>query len=134
MNGGVLPFDYKSSRRPYQVRTPTTSMASLIVGAGLLIHDKIKSDKAKRRDKKRKAYEARYTELEKEHAAYIERRATGDGAVLDGSRDTQSPTSDVTQRRSSHDSSRDHEITTDEQDGPAKWVEEAMTEKRSATQ
>lgn len=112
-------------------------MASLIVGAGLLIHDKIKSDKAKRREKKRKAYEARYNELEREHttheAAYLQRKATGDISVLSNSNDSQVSTGIPPRRMSSRDSMGSQGSPTDH-DGPAKRVEDAMKRREPVRQ
>lgn len=107
-------------------------MASLIVGAGLLIHDKIKSDKAKRKEKKRKGYEARYNELENEHktneAAYLQRKATGDSVMLDSAKESLSVTSNEPRRKSSQDSLGSQRNDSN-QDGPARWVEEATKDR-----
>lgn len=102
-------------------------MASLIIGAGVLFHEKIKDKKEAKREAKRKAYEKRYQELEDEHkktqsrsTAQIEKVQTGssnstDGAGLD------------TGTRTSQDSQRI-------EDGPSRWVMEARREKeRSPT-
>ena len=109
-------------------------MASLILGAGILLHDKIKHDKAKRKEKKRKSYEERYNELEKEHksgeAKYLERKQTGESAVVTDNTGTSEKQS--APRRSSSASQRSlHSIN--EHDSPARWVEEAQKE-RTRTQ
>ncbi|ETN46939.1 uncharacterized protein HMPREF1541_01128 [Cyphellophora europaea CBS 101466] len=100
-------------------------MASLLVGASLLIHDKIKGDRAKRREKKRKGYEVRYSELEKEHKSHeadvLHRKSTG-GSM--GNQDTSAP-GPAPRSRNSQDSLRSN------QDGPARWVEEALKENQS---
>lgn len=112
-------------------------MASLIVGAGLLIHDKIKSDKAKRKEKKRKGYEVRYDELEKEHQmnqnTYLQRKATGDRPVVNDPKVSQWPDSDLPRRSASQDSLGSQRRLSD-QDGPAKWVEEAMVDHKPVRQ
>lgn len=112
-------------------------MASLIVGTGLLIHGKIKGDKAKRKEKKRKQYEDRYNELEREHnsheAEYLQRKATGDSEAISAHKDEQSPPSNQPRRRPSQDS-LGSQRGADDQDGPAKWVEEAMTGRQPGRQ
>ncbi|KIX07355.1 uncharacterized protein Z518_02008 [Rhinocladiella mackenziei CBS 650.93] len=48
-------------------------MASLIVAAGILVHNKVHDKKQAKREKKRLAYEARYRELEEEYASHQEK-------------------------------------------------------------
>lgn len=108
-------------------------MASLIVGAGLLIHGKIKDDRNKRKEKKRKRYEDRYNELEKEHksheAQYLQRKATGESELVGAPAAGHSPPEDSLRRRSSQES-LGSQRGVDDQDGPAKWVERAMSERQ----
>ena len=112
-------------------------MASLLVGAGLLIHGKIKGGIDKRKEKKRKAYEDRYHELEKEHQShevdYLQRKATGDSESPSASKEAHSPPSSSPRRRYSQDSIGSQRGV-DDQDGPAKWVEEAVTASQSGRQ
>lgn len=108
-------------------------MASIIVGAGLFIHGKIKDDRNKRKEKKRKRYEDRYNELEKEHesheAQYLQRKATGESEVVGTPGEGHSPLEDPLKRRSSLES-LGSQPGVDDQDGPAKWVEQAMSERK----
>jgi hypothetical protein len=96
-------------------------MASLLVAAGLYTHGKIRDKKEAKKEKKRKAYEARYNELEAEHKVeeekHLQRRNTVD------SKDPE-PVSDQKARRSSSDSQRDRH--SDDEDGPGQWVEAAL--------
>ena len=100
----------------------------------MLIHDKIKGDKAKRKEKKRKAYETRYTELEQEHktyqADYLQRKVTSESGTLDSGKDASSPTSNAPRRKSSQDSLGSQRDGSSSQDGPARWVEEATKNAR----
>jgi hypothetical protein len=106
-------------------------MASLILGAGILVHDKIKSSKAKKQEKKRKAYEARYNELEQEHktqeATFLERKMTGDSNSR--AKDAATAEKQPELKRHSSDSQRSIHSHHDE-DSPARWVEEAQRERQ----
>jgi hypothetical protein len=110
-------------------------MASLILGAGILVHDKIKSSKAKKQEKKRKAYEARYNELEQEHksqeATFLERKTTGDSSLK--ASDTATAEKQPGLKRHSSDSQRSIQNEHDE-DSPARWVEEAQRERQRERQ
>jgi len=92
-------------------------MASLIIGTGVLIHEKIKDKKVAKREAKRKSYEKRYQELENEHkntqvksAGEVEKDQTGLSQSRDGTMLDEAP-------RTSHDSQRS-------EDGPSRWVSE----------
>ena len=101
--------------------TSLHTMASLVVAAGLYTHGKIRDKKEAKKDKKRKAYEARYAELEAEHKAQeaksIQRRQTTGGIQAES-------TGEQAARRSSSDSQRSHR--SDTEDGPGQWVEAAL--------
>lgn len=106
-------------------------MASLILGAGILVHDKIKSSKAKKQEKKRKSYEARYNELAQEHksheANFLERKKTGDSSTI--TTNTTVAEKQLDRGRGSSDSRRSSHNAVDE-DNPTRWVEEAQRERQ----
>lgn len=99
-------------------------MASLILGGVLLVTDKIQASKAKKKEKKQKAYENRYNDLQKEQKDYeekvaLERKTTGDSSSANVESSQQQA------RRNSSDSQKSLD------DNPARWVSEAMTARRS---
>jgi hypothetical protein len=49
------------------------AMASLLIAASYLTYNKIKDKRAAKKEAKRKGYEARYKELEREHSQYQEK-------------------------------------------------------------
>ena len=102
-------------------------MASLLVGAGVLVHDKIKDRREAKKEAKRKSYEKRYQELQDEHKKG-QHKATGlvgkDQTGLSHSTDDTIPDGGV---RKSHESQRS-------EDGPSQWVNEAnIGNRRSQT-
>jgi hypothetical protein len=111
-------------------------MASIIIGAGILIHDGIKKTKQKRRDKKLKAYEVRYGELEREHKAWEGKRRNT--TATNASDEATSPKSlnpfenaEVERRRSSGSlgdgNGNERRFSEGEgEDGPARRVSEAV--------
>ena len=100
-------------------------MASLILAAGFMTYSKVKDKREAKKEKKRKAYETRYEELQKEHShhqeKHIQTQQTGDRhnqAELD-------PFADVASkgRRSSTDSQRSQRS---DRDDPTRWVNEVV--------
>ena len=105
-------------------------MASLLVAAGLYTHGKIKEKKDLKKEKKRKAYEARFAELEAEHKSHegksLERRKTGESSQAESG-------NNETPRRSSLDSQRSHRSQRSEtDDGPGQWVEKALKKRQTS--
>ena len=97
-------------------------MASLLIGAGFLIKQKIDAKKEAKREIKRKQYEERYNELEKEHSKTQRTPTEKPGADLTGqSRGTDATGTFSEKRRSSSIYSE----KSDGDDGPSKWVDEA---------
>jgi cytochrome c-type biogenesis protein CcmH/NrfG len=105
-------------------------MASLILGAGILLHDGIKKTKQKRRDKKAKVYEERYGELEREHKAWEGKRTN----IMTSKRSDESRSSPKSlnpfekegERRSSESAREGEGRYSEGEDGPARWVSEAV--------
>lgn len=107
-------------------------MASLILGAGFLVHGKIQQSKNKKKEKKRKSYEARYSELEKEHklqgSTYVERKDTGGSSAAGDT--ARSVEGESAPRRPSTESQRSKRSDREpDDDNPARWVEEAHQER-----
>lgn len=106
-------------------------MASLLVGVGVLMHDRIQAAKAKKKEKKRKAYEDRYNELEKEHKShteqYLGRQETGDSSTSPSIAQT---TNLNTQPRPSSSDSQRSISGGETADDPARWVADAMKERQ----
>ncbi|KAK5945795.1 hypothetical protein PMZ80_003003 [Knufia obscura] len=96
-------------------------MASLIIGASVFVHEKIKDKKEAKKEAKRKAYEKRYEELETEHKKtqhqpnrQVEKDQTGSSEA--------SKTTMAEGVRTSQDSRRS-------EDGPSQWVNGVSSEK-----
>lgn len=102
-------------------------MASLIVAAGMLAHGKIKDRKEAKKEKKRKAYETRYNELEAEQKTHQEqslsRQKTQENNELEKN-------SDGAVRRNSSESHRSQRR--DSEDGPGRWVEAALKKRQTS--
>ena len=108
-------------------------MASLIFAAGFLTFNKVKDKRDARKEKKRKGYEERYNELQREHTQneekYVRRQTTGeiqsaqDKNVLDDGR----PGSK--ERRTSSESQRSHRSGNDD---PSSWVDEVVRQRTSS--
>lgn len=99
-------------------------MASLIVGAGLLLHNKIHDKKEAKREKKRLAYESRYRELEQERASQqdkMQSQTSGHDRVQTSARSDQNANSNESVARTSSESARG-----DLDDDPIKWVDDVI--------
>ena len=96
-------------------------MASLIVGAGILISEKIKDKRAAKKEQKRKQHEAWYQDLEDEHKKTQKSSTTPPNEKSMNQDRTGSSTclTKTTSRSSSRYS----------QDGPSQWVDEVNLEK-----
>ena len=99
-------------------------MASLLVGGTIYVSQKIKDKRAAKREAKRKRHEEWYRELEDEHNK-THRKSTDPLAKEQTgvSQGTEKTTSDGT--RQSVDSRRS-------EDGPTRWVDEAILERRKS--
>ncbi len=110
-------------------------MASLILAASFFTYSKIKDKRAAKKEAKRKGYETRYNELEREHTQtqekQIQTQPTGESRTSDSqaqsSSDSQAPEvfSDGV-RRTSSDSRR---VSTDSRDDPSAWVNAVVKER-----
>jgi single-stranded DNA-binding protein len=99
-------------------------MASLIFAAGFLTYNKVKDKKEKKREKKRKVHEEWYEDLQREHSRGVEEKGKVQSPQSSGSNPFEE-TEKKTERRSSSDSHRS-------QDGPDKWVDEVIKERRKS--
>lgn len=99
-------------------------MASLLVGAGILISEKIRDKKAAKQEKKRKEHEAWYQDLENEHKKSQRPTTQSEKQTLNPDQTGSSSEPARSNSRSSRNS----------QDGPSRWVDEVNLEKtRSQT-
>lgn len=108
-------------------------MASLLVGAGFLIHEVVQKKKELKREKKQQAFEARYRELEQEQASYKVNNAAASSALpsyekVMSQRQQKTESQPRTaaaedQRRNSSESDRE------EVDGPTQWVDEVVRQR-----
>ena len=114
------------------------SMASLIFAAGFLTYNKVKDQKEKRREKKRKVHEEWFEDLQREHSRGVEEK-TGHGKVQSQSQESEkgrvaaggnNPFEDKDKdgqgRRGSSESQRS-------QDGPDQWVDHVVRSKSLGT-
>lgn len=101
-------------------------MASLIFAAGFLTYNKVKDKKDKKREKKRKVHEEWYEDLQREHSRGAEEKAKS-GEVKTGGNpfEDAADTPENKARRGSSESQRS-------QDGPDKWVDEVVKERRKS--
>ena len=125
----------------------------MLVAAGLYTHGKIRDKKEAKKEKKRKAYEDRYAELEAEHkeneTKQLQRRQTGESMNSNnpfnelaadestqlpkrqtGQSNDAEPTSELAATRSSSDSRRSH--PDDTEDGPGQWVASALKKRQTS--
>lgn len=101
-------------------------MASLIIGASVYLHQKVKNKKDAKKEAKAKGYEKRYQELEDEHKKMQpEQNIQSEKGRASLTQSTDGTRSDG-HRRMSEESSRS------EEDGPGRWVSEANIEKARA--
>jgi hypothetical protein len=110
---------------------------SLLVAASYLTYNKIKDKRAAKKEAKRKAYEARYNELEREHSQYQEKQVqaqqTGSGqgtqqstpAVMANPQSQQI----VAERRRRSSSESGHASTYSRDDDPSAWVNDVLKER-----
>ena len=104
-------------------------MASLIFAASFLTYDKIKHKRSERKERKRKTYEERYGELQKEHTEveqkYLRSGKTGHSERSEPETNADAETTEKSlKRRSSSDSRLSR-------DGPSAWVDDVVREKSS---
>lgn len=108
-------------------------MASLLVAASYLTYNKIKDKRAAKKEAKRKSYEARYNELEREHSQHqVKQVQTGSSQGMEQSTPTAMAESQSQQiaaerrRRSSSESGRASMHSGD--DDPSAWVNDVLKE------
>lgn len=111
-------------------------MASLLVAASYLTYNKIKDKRAAKKEAKRKSYEARYNELEREHSQHqvkqVQAQQTGSSQGMEQSTPTAMAESQSQQRaaerrrRSSSESGRASMHSGD--DDPSAWVNDVLKE------
>ena len=118
-------------------------MASLLVAASFLTYNKIKDKRAAKKEAKRKGYETRYNELEREHSQTQERQVqmqqTGSSqegtehnspftgaAGIAGTQRQQLRKDVYPERRRSSDSER---ASTHSRDDPSSWVDDVLRER-----
>ena len=112
-------------------------MASLLIAASFLTYNKIKDKRAAKKEAKRKGYEARYNELEREHSQHQEKQVqaqqTGSSQGMEQSTPAAMAESQSQQivaerwRRSSSESGR---ASTDSRDNdPSVWVNDVLKER-----
>src|ERR1700733_6422524 len=112
-------------------------MASLLVAASYLTYNKIKDKRAAKKEAKRKGYEARYNELEREHSQYQEKQVhaqqTGSSQGTEKSTpavmanpQSQQIVAEV-RRRSTSESGR--ASTDSRDDDPRAWVKDVLKER-----
>ena len=102
-------------------------MASLIFAAGFLTYNKVKDKREAKKEKKRKGYEERYTELEREHTQdqekFITKQKTGD-------KPSGNPFEDNVAVPKERRTSTDSQGSRHSNDGdPSQWVEEVVRQR-----
>jgi|ERR1700733_994555 hypothetical protein len=112
-------------------------MASLLVAASYLTYNKIKDKRAAKKEAKRKGYEARYNELEREHSQHQEKQvqARQTGSSQDTEQSTpaaiaESQSQRIIARRRRRSSSESGRASTDSRDDdPSAWVNDVLKER-----
>jgi hypothetical protein len=112
-------------------------MASLLVAASYLTYNKIKDKRAAKKEAKRKGYEARYNELEREHSQHQEKqvqaRQTGSNQGTEQSTPAAIAESQsqriVAQRRRRSSSESGRASTDSRDDDPSAWVNDVLKER-----
>ena len=112
-------------------------MASLLVAASYLTYNKIKDKRAAKKEAKRKGYEARYNELEREHSQYQEKQVhaqqTGSSQGTEKSTPAvmANPQSQqiVAERRRRSSSESGRASTDSRDDDPSAWVKDVLKER-----
>jgi hypothetical protein len=104
-------------------------MASLIFAASYLTYNKIKSKREEKKAKKRKTYEDRYHQLEREHAEGAEKqlqgRSTGSSNMQPELPNSPTQSAELRGRRSSESLGSEEE----KKDGPSAWVDEVVKDR-----
>ena len=101
-------------------------MASLIFAAGFLTYNKVKDKREAKKEKKRKGYEDRYTELQREHTQNEEKltkQKTGDNS---SGNPFEENVAAPKERRTSTESQRSRHSNDDD---PNQWVEEVVRQR-----
>jgi hypothetical protein len=113
-------------------------MASLLVAASYLTYNKIKDKRAAKKEAKRKGYEVRYNELEREHSQHQEKqvhaqqRGSSQGTEQSTSAamaESQSQQIVVERRRRRSSSESGRASTGSRDDGPSAWVNDMINER-----
>lgn len=107
-------------------------MASLLVAASYLTYNKIKDKRAAKKEAKRKVYETRYNELEREHFQHqgkqVKAQQTGSSQGTSATIvEPQSQQIVAERRRSSSESGR--ASTDSRNDDPSAWVNDMLKER-----
>jgi hypothetical protein len=111
-------------------------MASLLFAASYLTYNKLKTKSEERKEKKRKAYADRYSELQRRHTQEMEKQGQCHRAGS-GKGQAELPTSPVQsaetqdRRRSSSESVRSDD---EKAGGPSAWVDEVMRQRSQGGQ
>ncbi len=105
-------------------------MASLVLGAGILLHSKVQNKKEAKREQKRLEYEARFRELEQAH---VNHRREKSGAQQSVPNDEASRQNETTSKRQPDDT-QERKVSLESQrrdnlDSPAQWVDEVVKER-----
>lgn len=101
-------------------------MASLIFAAGFLTYNKVKDQKEKKREKKRKAHEEWYEDLQREHSKGVDGKGSPQLPEKAGSNDPFEDNKNTpAEKRNSIDSRQS-------QDGPDRWVDDVIRERRKS--
>jgi hypothetical protein len=109
-------------------------MASLLFAASFLTYSKIKDKRAAKKEAKRKGYETRYNELEREHSQpqekHVQMQQTGSSQGTDrnvsATRQPQDVFEDAPAERRSSESDR---ASTHSRDDPSAWVDGVLKER-----
>ena len=105
-------------------------MAALLFAAGILTYNKAKEKRDAKKEKKRKGYEARYLDLQREHSQneerFLQKQKTCHSQPVSNRDLFQEGPAEPRERRNSEDSQRSHHSADDD---PSKWVNEVIMEK-----
>ena len=113
-------------------------MASLFAVASYLTYNKIKDKRAAKKEAKRKGYEARYNELQREHSQHQEKQVqaeqTGSSQGIEQSTpaamaELQSQQVVAERRRRSSSSESGRASTGSRDDDPSAWVNDVIKER-----
>jgi hypothetical protein len=105
-------------------------MAGLLFAAGFLTYKKAKDKRDAKKEKKRKGYEERYLDLQREHSQneerFLQKQKAGNSQPVSNRDLFQKEPAEPRERRSSEDSQRSHHSVDDD---PSKWVNEVIMER-----